>query len=180
MQPVVDALQANAGVLAALSVLLGLVAVFIAWRAARRQAVALPEPTHSLPVEPERRQIMASDPRLDQLLSSQTQRLDALTSDVRTLGMRTRTMEQATRLAVQHAALVRFNPFREETGGNLSFALALLDGDENGIVLSSLHSRASTRVYVKSIMAGQADQPMSEEETEALNQARGRGLVPAR
>jgi hypothetical protein len=179
MQPVLDALQSNAGLLAALAVVLGLIAVLIAWRAARRELTAPAEPEALRQPEPERRPLMASDPRLDQLLAAQAQRMDALTGDVRTLGARTRTMEQAGRAAIQHVGLVRFNPFREDTGGNLSFALALLDADENGIVLSSLHSRTTTRVYVKSITAGQPDQPMSEEETEALNQARGRSLLPA-
>ena len=73
---------------------------------------------------------------------------------------------------------MRFNPFREDTGGNLSFALALLDADDNGIVLSSLHSRQTTRVYIKAITAGQADQQLSEEESAALRQARGE--IPSR
>ena len=55
--------------------------------------------------------------------------------------------------AFQRVGLVRYNPF-EETGGNQSFALALLDADGDGWVLSSLHARSGTRVYAKAITAG--------------------------
>ena len=48
----------------------------------------------------------------------------------------------------QRIGLVRFNPF-EDTGGNQSFALALLDGRGDGFVVSSLHARTGTRVYAK-------------------------------
>jgi hypothetical protein len=65
---------------------------------------------------------------------------------------------------------VRYNPF-EETGGNQSFALALLDADGNGWVLSSLHARAGTRMYAKAISGGRAEAGLSAEETAAIAQA---------
>lgn len=83
---------------------------------------------------------------------------------------RTRELEIRGRKAVQRVGLVRFNPF-EDTGSNQSFALALLDDDEDGIVLSSLHSRQSTRFYLKPIVAGRSDVSLSSEESEALGLA---------
>jgi len=79
-------------------------------------------------------------------------------------------LEGAQRRAFQRVGLVRFNPF-EETGGNQSFALALLDAAGDGWVLSSLHARAGTRVYAKAIKAGRSDAALSDEETAALGQA---------
>ena len=52
-----------------------------------------------------------------------------------------------------------------------SFALALVDDDGDGIVLTSLHSRPTTRVYVKTIRRGVADAPLSGEEAQALREA---------
>jgi hypothetical protein len=66
--------------------------------------------------------------------------------------------------------LVRFNAF-DDTGGNQSFALALLDASRDGIVLSSLHSRQTTRLYIKHISNGTPDSPLSDEESRALQQA---------
>ena len=62
-------------------------------------------------------------------------------------------LEGAQRRAFQRVGLVRYNPF-EETGGNQSFALALLDAAGDGWVLSSLHARSGTRVYAKAIKGG--------------------------
>lgn len=68
------------------------------------------------------------------------------------------------------SGLVRFNAF-DDTGGNQSFALALLDADADGFVLSSLHSRQATRLYVKRISAGSSELPLSQEEAQAVEQA---------
>ena len=83
---------------------------------------------------------------------------------------RTAILEAAQRRAFQRVGLVRYNPF-EETGGNQSFALALLDADGDGWVLSSLHARSGTRVYAKAIKAGRSDASLSAEETAAIAQA---------
>lgn len=84
--------------------------------------------------------------------------------------------EQAGR-SVQGVALVRFNTF-EDTGGNQSFALALLDPAGDGVVLNSLHARNQTRLYARAIRGGAAEGALSAEEAEALRlagaRARGR------
>src|SRR3989338_6869040 len=69
------------------------------------------------------------------------------------------------------SALVRYNPF-EDTGGDQSFAVALLDGDNNGVVISSLHSRGGTRVYAKAVSAGKStNYQFSKEEKEVVEKA---------
>lgn len=83
-----------------------------------------------------------------------------------------RELEGATRAAIQRVGLVRFNPF-EDTGGNQSFALALLDTAGDGLVFSSLFSRAESRLYVKPIRRGRSDYPLSDEENEAIRRAIG-------
>ena len=80
------------------------------------------------------------------------------------LTTRTPVLEAASRKAFSRVGLVRYNPF-EETGGNQSFALALLDASGDGWVLSSLHARSGTRVYAKAIAGGRSDAALSEEET---------------
>jgi hypothetical protein len=86
--------------------------------------------------------------------------------------VRTAVVERQGKRAIQRIGLVRFNPF-EDTGGNQSFALALLDGAGDGIVVSSLHSRSGTRLYAKAIAAGRAETALSEEEGRALSEALG-------
>lgn len=71
---------------------------------------------------------------------------------------------------VQKVGLVKFNPYNE-TGGDHSFSLSLLDGRENGIIITSLHSRESTRVYIKDVNIGKSKIELSSEEKEALEKA---------
>lgn len=73
---------------------------------------------------------------------------------------------------VQKVGLVRFNPFAE-TGGDQSFTLALLDGEDSGFVISSLHSRDSTRLYAKPVKKGKAaGYELSTEEERAIKSAK--------
>jgi hypothetical protein len=69
--------------------------------------------------------------------------------------------------AIQRVGVVRYNPF-EDTGSNQSFVLAMLDARGDGFVLSSLHSRQATRMFLKPVSAGKADSAVSEEEAEAI------------
>jgi hypothetical protein len=107
---------------------------------------------------------------LEAVLDAHLERVATVVRDVDRLAGRTAALETASRRAFSRVGLVRYNPF-EETGGNQSFALALLDVDGNGWVLSSLHARSGTRVYAKAITAGRADAALSEEESAAIRQA---------
>lgn len=74
---------------------------------------------------------------------------------------------------IQKVSMIRFNPF-EDVGGEQSFSVCFLDGEGNGIVISSLHSRVGTRIYAKSIEKGQGKGfELSEEEQKALKLALG-------
>lgn len=72
--------------------------------------------------------------------------------------------------AVQKVGVVRFNPFGE-MGGNQSFALALLDRSDSGVIILSLYAREGVRVYAKPIQGGQTEYKLSEEEIAALEKA---------
>jgi hypothetical protein len=110
------------------------------------------------------------DGDLGDVLGSHLERVYELGREVERLGSRTGRLESGAVRAFQRVGLVRFNPF-EDTGGNQSFALALLDAEGNGWVLSSLHARAGTRVYAKAIRGGRSDGALSEEEAAAIKQA---------
>jgi len=75
--------------------------------------------------------------------------------------------------SVQGVALVRFNTF-EDTGGNQSFVLALVDPAGNGVILNSLHARNQTRLYARAVRAGAAEGTLSDEEAQALELAAAR------
>jgi hypothetical protein len=71
---------------------------------------------------------------------------------------------------VRHVGLVRFSPFHD-TGGDQSFALALLDGRADGVVITGLHSRTDSRLYAKPIEGGASSYVLTSEEREAMSRA---------
>ncbi|TAK22409.1 MAG: DUF4446 family protein [Chloroflexota bacterium] len=78
------------------------------------------------------------------------------------------------RRAVQNVGLVRFNPFHD-TGGDQSFSIALLDGSNDGIVVSSLFSRSETRVFAKAVQDGNSKYKLTDEEIQAIRLATDSG-----
>lgn len=93
-------------------------------------------------------------------------RLEELTKQLRQL-------EDLSEYHIQRVGLVRFNPFKD-LGGDHSFSIALLDAKDTGLVITGLHTRERTRVYVKAVKKGKAEHEFSEEEKRALNKAKKR------
>lgn len=71
---------------------------------------------------------------------------------------------------IQKVGFIRFNPF-SEVGGDHSFSVAILDEDDTGVVLTSIHTRDRTRVYAKVIRRGKSQTELSSEEKKALVEA---------
>ena len=107
---------------------------------------------------------------LDAVLHAHLDKVIAVGRELDVLSARSAVQEAVGRRSIQRVGLVRFNPF-EDTGGNQSFAIALIDGAGSGVVISSLHSRTGTRVYAKAVTDGRAEGALSQEETEALGRA---------
>jgi hypothetical protein len=80
------------------------------------------------------------------------------------------TIEARSQRSLQHIGMVRFNPF-EDTGSDQSFAIALLDDRRDGVVISSLHGRANTRLFAKPVSGGDSAHNLSEEESQAIRVA---------
>jgi len=81
-------------------------------------------------------------------------------------------LKKARKFSLQKVGIVRFNPF-SEVGGDQSFSIALLDGSNDGLVITSLYTREGNRVYGKPIKKGKSEYPLSKEEKEAINKAVG-------
>lgn len=71
---------------------------------------------------------------------------------------------------IQKVGIVRYNAFRD-TGSDLSFALALLDENNNGVVLNGIYSREMSNIYAKPVENGKSNYTLSEEETQAIEKA---------
>jgi len=89
------------------------------------------------------------------------------TKEIKNIKSEILSIKDLSRLNIQHIGIVKFNPFNE-SGGDHSFSLALLDGNKNGIIITSLHTRERTRVYLKEVVSGNAKLELSKEEQKAL------------
>ena len=107
------------------------------------------------------------------VLDAHVERVGAVARRQDELAAHAATLDLQAARSVQGVALVRFNTF-EDTGGNQSFALALLDPAGDGVVINSLHARNQTRLYGKAIRGGAAEGALSAEEAEALRLAAAR------
>lgn len=79
-----------------------------------------------------------------------------------------KTVESRLKKSIQHVRVIRFNPF-DDAGSNQSFAIALLDENGNGAVISSLYSREKVSVYAKPIKNNQSEFVLSKEEMQSIN-----------
>ena len=71
---------------------------------------------------------------------------------------------------IQKIGMVRYNAFKD-TGSDLSFALALLDENDNGVVLNGIYSREMSNIYAKPVEKGNSKYTISEEEKLAIQKA---------
>src|SRR5438552_16614577 len=104
---------------------------------------------------------------LDELLDRQFRRLDTVAERVDALNRLHHELEGLAQHSIQKVGVVRFNPFAD-TGGDQSFAVALLDAEGNRVVLSSLHGRSDTRVFAKALPAGRSKHALWDEAHDAL------------
>lgn len=101
---------------------------------------------------------------ISQDLMRRTARLEAKSEE---WGPRIDLLEKITTASIQKINFVRFNPF-QDTGGDNSFILLLLDRTNTGIILSSLYTREGIRLYAKSIESGKPKHTLSSEEKKVL------------
>lgn len=80
-------------------------------------------------------------------------------------------LENRQKFSVQKLGIVRFNPF-SEVGSDQSFSMALLNEENDGVVITSLYTRQENRVYGKPIKDSQSEYTLSEEEKDAIEKAK--------
>ena len=79
-------------------------------------------------------------------------------------------IEENIKRCSQKMGIVRYNAFKD-TGSDLSFALAILDDYNNGVVLNGIYARDSSNIYAKPVQGGESKYVLSNEEKEAIKKA---------
>ncbi|MCJ7739115.1 MAG: DUF4446 family protein, partial [Anaerolineae bacterium] len=119
--------------------------------------------------------VSGDDADLAVALDNLTARLTDTSARTERLVARVEQLDVAVSQTVQGIGLIRFRAF-QDTGGDQSFALALTDGEGNGVVVSSLHGRDAMRLYAKPVQGWHSPKALSGEEEQALAEARARLL----
>lgn len=105
---------------------------------------------------------------LEQIVLENQKAWSAADNDINDLYQITTKIHELAHLGLHKIGMIRFNPFRD-IGGDQSFAIALLDGENNGLIISSIYSRDGVRVYTKAIQAGLSQKhQLTEEEKKAI------------
>ncbi len=107
---------------------------------------------------------------VETLLHEQWQALREAQAGVASASARLDGVEVLMRSALQRVGVVRYNAF-PGAGAELSFSVALLDAEDDGVVISGLYGREETRIYAKPVASGASRYPLSEEERAAIGAA---------
>jgi hypothetical protein len=107
---------------------------------------------------------------MEQLIESRLDDMERLDEKSDALAKKIMEMEDVLLGTYQKAAIIKYDAFRG-MGGNLSFVLAMLDRNNNGFLLNSMHSKESCYTYIKDVVKGKAKVELSEEEKAALQEA---------
>ena len=108
---------------------------------------------------------------LEEVILEQAKSLKTLDKDIQELFNISNHINNLAFRGIHKVGIIRFNPFKD-VGGNQSFAIALLNGKDCGIVISSLYTREGTRIYSKDVKNGISDKyPLTDEEEQAIKMA---------
>jgi len=107
---------------------------------------------------------------LERLLMGHIDEVRHVVEENKRLDTENRRIDELLQMAVTRVGMVRFRAF-EDMGSDLSYAVALLDSHNNGVVMSSIFGREDSRGYAKPIEDGKSIYPMTKEEEQALQEA---------
>lgn len=94
-----------------------------------------------------------------------------LKKDLKKISKELESLKEENKFSIQKVGVIRFNPFKD-LGGNQSFSIAFLDGNNDGVVVTSFYSRDGNRVFGKPIRKGRSQHVLSEEEEKAIERAK--------
>lgn len=112
-----------------------------------------------------------SDRNMEELLENCLGSMNSVTAKNRDIELKLNEIERTILQCIQKVGIVRFNAF-DNVGSDLSFAIALLDNNDSGIILSGIYARDSSSTYAKPISSGKSKYSLSAEEIQAIDIAR--------
>lgn len=112
---------------------------------------------------------------LEEIIDHYYEKVDKIDMEANKIQGKIEWMEEKILRSIQKLGFVRYNAF-EEMGGELSFSMALLDEENNGLILTSIYNRNNNVVYGKPVKRGKSVQTLSADELLALDRAKQNSL----
>lgn len=112
---------------------------------------------------------------IEDLLKTRIDEIDKLKENDAYISKRLKSLERSVLKSYQKCGIVKYDAFKE-MGGKLSFAYAMLNEENSGFIINSIHSREGCYTYIKEIIKGESFIALSEEENEAFELARQVGI----
>jgi len=113
---------------------------------------------------------LENDVDLEKLLEKCIMKTDEIINKNKEIEAHLNKLDRNILNCIQKVSMSRFNAF-DDVGSDLSYTLALLDGNDNGVVITSLYTRDFSTTYGKPIVGGKSKYPLSAEEIKTINDA---------
>ena len=107
---------------------------------------------------------------LQQVVEVYMDKIDGTKNDIEEIKLRTKELDDKFIKCLQKTAVMRYKAF-DDVGSDLSFSLAMLDNDNDGVIITSIYGRNESTTYAKPIDKGISRYDLSDEENEVLEKA---------
>ena len=107
---------------------------------------------------------------IEEVLRRYVSQVEIVNDKVEDLNKYCNKLDEEIGTCIQKVGMVRYSAFKD-TGSDLSFALALLNDNNNGVVLNGIYSREMSNIYAKQVINGEAVNKVSDEEKKAIEMA---------
>jgi hypothetical protein len=111
---------------------------------------------------------------VEQLLIGMQNNLNQLTAQNRLQQSEIDQIKKQMRKMKSHVGVQRYNAFSNDGGSDLSFSIAVLDEEQDGVVLTGIHGREQTFIYAKPIDKGQSTYSLTPEERNIIDRIAGK------
>ncbi|MBR6713391.1 MAG: DUF4446 family protein [Selenomonadaceae bacterium] len=117
----------------------------------------------------------AEDMSIERMLAEHTAEVNDALNENKKFHSKLNNLDELVRSSLARVAVIHFDAF-EQTGQNLSWCVAILDRNNNGVVFSSICGQEAERNYAKPIEGGRttANYKLTKEEEQAIRQAMNR------
>ena len=103
----------------------------------------------------------------EEMLKDYLEQVESVNNKIEDLNKYCLRLDTEITTCIQKVGIVRYSAFKD-TGSDLSFTLALLDDNNDGVVLNGIYSREMSNIYAKQVLKGEALNKLSEEERQAI------------